>query len=47
MDHLRALSVFVAVAEEAGFAPAARRLGMSPPTVTRVISELETRIGAR
>ncbi len=47
MDHLRALSVFVAVAEEAGFAPAGRRLGMSPPTVTRVISELETRIGAR
>ena len=47
MDHLRALSVFVAVAEEAGFAPAARRLSMSPPTVTRVISELEARIGAR
>lgn len=47
MDHLKALSAFVAVAEEAGFAPAGRRLGLSPPTVTRAISELEARIGAR
>lgn len=47
MDRLQALSVFVAVAEEAGFAAAGRRLNMSPPTVTRAVSELEARIGAR
>lgn len=47
MDRLRAMSVFVAVAEEAGFAAAARRLNMSPPTVTRAVSELEARLGAR
>ena len=47
MDRLQAMSVFVAVADEAGFAAAARRLNMSPPTVTRAVSELETRLGAR
>ncbi|MGI9409024.1 MAG: LysR family transcriptional regulator [Hyphomicrobiaceae bacterium] len=41
------MTVFVAVAEEAGFAPAARKLNMSPPAVTRAISELEDRLGAR
>jgi DNA-binding transcriptional LysR family regulator len=41
------MSVFVAVAEEAGFAPAARRLGLSPPSVTRAVSELEHRLGVR
>ncbi|MFN3231988.1 MAG: LysR family transcriptional regulator [Alphaproteobacteria bacterium] len=41
------MSVFVAVAEEAGFAPAARRLSMSPPAVTRAISALEDRLSAR
>ena len=47
MDRLQTMGVFVAVAEEAGFAPAARRLNMSPPTVTRAVSELETRLGCR
>lgn len=47
MDRLQTMSVFVAVAEEAGFAPAARRLNMSPPSVTRAVSTLEERIGAR
>jgi DNA-binding transcriptional LysR family regulator len=47
MDRLQTMSVFVAVAEEAGFAPAARRLNMSPPSVTRAVSELETRLGSR
>ncbi|MGI9478057.1 MAG: LysR family transcriptional regulator [Hyphomicrobiaceae bacterium] len=47
MDRLQTMTVFVAVAEEAGFAPAARKLNMSPPAVTRAISELEERIGAR
>ena len=47
VDRLQTLSVFVAVAEEAGFASAGRRLNMSPPTVTRAVAELEARIGAR
>ena len=47
MDRLKTMSAFVAVAEEAGFAPAARRLDMSPPSVTRAISALEERLGAR
>ncbi|WP_230534269.1 LysR family transcriptional regulator [Microvirga roseola] len=41
------MTVFVAVAEEEGFAPAARRLAMSPPVVTRSIAALEARIGTR
>ncbi len=47
MDRLHTMSVFVAVAEETGFAPAARRLNMSPPSVTRAVSELEQRLGAK
>lgn len=46
MDRLETMRVFVAVAEEEGFAPAARRLSMSPPAVTRAISSLEERLGA-
>lgn len=41
------MQTFVAVAEEEGFAPAARRLGVSPPVVTRSIAALEERLGAR
>jgi DNA-binding transcriptional LysR family regulator len=41
------MRVFVAVAEAQGFAPAARRVGMSPPAVTRAIAALEERIGTR
>ena len=41
MDRLRQMQVFVAVAEEEGFAAAARRLQISPPAVTRMISALE------
>ena len=47
MDRLQTMSVFVAVAEETGFAAAARRLNMSPPSVTRAVSDLEMRLGAR
>ena len=47
MDRLQTMAVFVGVAEEAGFAAAARRLNLSPPSVTRAISELEARLGSR
>ena len=47
MDRFHEMAVYVAVAEEAGFAAAARRLGMSPPAVTRAIAKLEERLGAK
>jgi DNA-binding transcriptional LysR family regulator len=47
MDALRAMSIFVAVVDSQGFAPAARRLAISPPAVTRAIAGLEQRIGTR
>jgi DNA-binding transcriptional LysR family regulator len=47
MDRIDAMRAFVAVAEEGGFAAAARRLALSAPGVTRAIAALETRVGAR
>jgi DNA-binding transcriptional LysR family regulator len=47
MDRLDAMQAFVAVADLQGFAPAARKLGLSPPAVTRLIAALEDRLGAR
>jgi len=47
MDRFHLMTVFVAVAEEQGFAAAARRLRMSPPAVTRAVALLEARLGVR
>jgi DNA-binding transcriptional LysR family regulator len=47
MDRLDAMQAFVAVADLHGFAPAARKLGLSPSAVTRLIAALEDRLGAR
>ncbi|MFT5181598.1 MAG: DNA-binding transcriptional LysR family regulator [Alphaproteobacteria bacterium] len=47
MDRLQTMSIFVAVAEEAGFSAAARRLHLSAPSVTRAVGELEARLQAR
>jgi DNA-binding transcriptional LysR family regulator len=47
MDRFHALAVYVAVAEEESFARGARRLGMSPPAVTRAVASLERRLGVR
>jgi DNA-binding transcriptional LysR family regulator len=47
MDRLSAMAAFVAVVDEAGFSAAARRLGQSPPAVTRAVAELESRMGVR
>jgi len=41
------MEVFVAVAEEQGFAHAARRLGLSPPGVTRSVAALEQQLGVK
>src|ERR1700761_7324249 len=47
MDRLDAMQAFVAVADLQGFAPAARKLGLSPSAVTRPVAALEDRLGAR
>lgn len=49
MSHpsTRALEMFNAVAESGSFRAAAERLNVSPSAVSKAISELETRLGAR
>jgi DNA-binding transcriptional LysR family regulator len=47
MDRLDAMAAFVAVAELRGFAAAARRLGLSPSAVTRLVAALEERLAIR
>ncbi len=47
MDHLTALRVFRHVAELGSFAEAARELRLSPPAISKNISELETHLGVR
>lgn len=47
MDQLHLMKVYVAVAEEQGFAAAARRLAMSPPAVTRAVAALEESLGVK
>lgn len=45
MDRLEAMRIFLTVAETSGFAGAARRLRLSPPSVTRAVAALEERLG--
>lgn len=47
MDRFRELTTFVAVAETGAFNAAARRLKMSPPAVTRLVTALESRLGVQ
>ncbi|MGY3585199.1 DNA-binding transcriptional LysR family regulator [Bradyrhizobium sp. USDA 4341] len=47
MDRIDAMQAFIAVADLEGFAPAARKLGLSPSAITRLIAALEERLGAR
>ncbi|MEO3430862.1 LysR family transcriptional regulator [Pelagibius sp. CAU 1746] len=47
MDRFRELTTFVAVAETGAFNAAARRLKMSPPAVTRLVTALEARLGVQ
>lgn len=46
MDRLSALRIFVAVADQASFAEASRRLGVSPTAASRAIQTLEETLGA-
>jgi DNA-binding transcriptional LysR family regulator len=47
MDRFVEMTAFVAVAEALSFSAAAKKLGLSPPTITRSVSALEDRLGAR
>jgi len=47
MDRLDELAVLVTIVDEGSLAAAARRLRRSPPSITRVLSLLEERTGAR
>lgn len=47
MNRLLWIRVFERVAEEGGFAAAARAMDISPPVVTRLIAELEAYLGTR
>ncbi|HEY2462958.1 MAG TPA: LysR family transcriptional regulator [Steroidobacteraceae bacterium] len=47
MDRIDAMQAFVTVADLHGFAPAARKLKLSPSAITRLVAALEERLGAR
>ena len=47
MSRLQQMQIFVAVAEEQGFAAAARRMQLSPPVITRAIAGLEEHLGVK
>lgn len=47
MDRLLSMRVFERVADEGGFAAAARALDLSPPVVTRLVADLEEHLGTR
>lgn len=47
MDRLLTMRVFQAVADEGGFAAAARALELSATAVTRLVADLENHVGAR
>jgi DNA-binding transcriptional LysR family regulator len=44
-DRMQELAVFARAAESGSFSRAARELGLSQPSVSRIIGELETRLG--
>src|SRR5271156_3773649 len=46
-DRLQELSIFARVAESRSFSRAARELGLSQPSVSRIVSELEARLGVK
>ncbi|WBL79849.1 LysR family transcriptional regulator [Bradyrhizobium xenonodulans] len=46
-DRLQELAVFVRAAESGSFSKAGRELGLSQPSVSRIIGELESRLGVK
>ncbi len=47
MDRFEAMRTFVAVVDANGFAPAARRIGLSASAATRLVAALEAHLGVR
>lgn len=47
MDKLRALSYFIAAAEEGSFSAAARRFEVSVPAVTKLVTAMERELGVK
>ncbi len=47
MDRFEAMRTFVAVVDANGFAPAARRIGLSASAATRMVAALEIHLGVR
>ena len=47
MDRFVAMTAFVTVAEQRGFAAAARKLRLSPPAITRLVAALEETLAIR
>ena len=47
MDRLDEINAFIAVADARSFTQAARRLGVSPAQVSKLVARLEDRLGAR
>jgi len=47
MDRLDEMRLFVAAVEAGSLAAAGRRLGHSPPAMTRTLAALEARLGVR
>lgn len=45
MDQLRAMRVFVTVVEQGTISGAARQIGLSPPSATRILDTLEAHLG--
>lgn len=45
MDLLRHITVFVAAADQGSFSAAALQLGLSQPTVSKIVAELERHVG--
>ena len=46
-DRFQELRLFVRAAESGSFSAAAREMGLSQPSVSRIVSELEARLGVR
>src|ERR1700750_2717732 len=47
MDRLQSMRVFEQVVTENGFSATARKLGLSPASVTRLVRQLEDHLGVR
>ncbi len=46
-QHLKAMQIFISVADSGSFSESARKLGLSQPSVSRQINNLETHLGVR